>query len=208
MNKNHIITIGRQLGSGGSAIGKRIADRFGFQYIDKEVLVKACENVWFSPESLKMADEKITSAWTLISQMAIPEFPYYNSDAWLIPTSRQLFELQTMIMQKAVEKGPCVIIGRCSPYLFRDYENHTSIFLQADVESRIARLKKNLGKDFDKHTLDREDKGRAKYFHAFTGEKWLDPAMYDLMLDTSPFSDEEIVDIVTNYILCRFPELK
>ena len=73
---NYIITIGRQLGSGGSAMGRAIADRFGFQYIDKEVLIKAAERLNLSEESLKDIDEKSTSIWSILAQTTAYEVPY------------------------------------------------------------------------------------------------------------------------------------
>ncbi len=161
MSKNYVITIGRQLGSGGSAMGKFIADCFGFQYIDKEILIKAGEELGLSRENLELVDEKRSSIWTSLAQTVVPEVPY-DSDAWYVPTSRQLFEIQTQIMQEAVKESSCVIIGRCASHLFSKYENHTSIFLQADMESRIARLEKTLNKPVDMkkdwHRIEKEDR--------------------------------------------------
>lgn len=209
MSKNHVITIGRQLGSGGSAMGKCIADHFGFQYIDKEILVKVSRKLGISEKNLELVDEKVSSIWTSLEQTTIPEIPY-NSEAYYVPTGRQLFEIQTQIMREAVKKAPCVIIGRCASHLFSDYEKHTSIFLQADMESRMERLK-NFSTPADikkeKSVIVKEDKERARYYHTFTGKKWLDLTEYDFVLDTSPFSDEQIKDILFHYITTRFPEL-
>lgn len=211
MSRNYVITIGRQLGSGGSAMGKKIAEHFGFQYIDKELLVKASNDLGLAKGNLELVDEKYTSAWTSLAQSAVPEIPY-NSDAWYVPTSRQLFEIQSEIMRNAVEDSSCVIIGRCASYLFSDYENHTSIFLQANLPSRIARLEKTLNFTIDsiheKRQIEKEDMERARYYHAFTGKKWLDLTEYDFVLDTTHFSDEQIEDILFHYITTRFPELK
>lgn len=143
--QHHVISIGRQLGSGGSAMGRAIAEHFGFRYIDKEILVKAAERLELSEESLELIDERNSSIWGALAQIAVYDMPYV-ADAWYTPTSKQLFETQTQIMREAAEEGPCVIIGRCASYLFRNYEKHTSIFLQADMDSRMARLEKTLKK--------------------------------------------------------------
>lgn len=211
MKENHVITIGRQLGSGGSAMGKAIADYFGFRYIDKEILVKAAERMELLEEDLELVDERSTSIWTALSQTTAYDMPYV-ADAWLVPTSKRLFETQTQIMREAVEDGPCVIVGRCASHLFRHYDKHTSIFLQADMESRITRLEKTLQKPINREKeqkhIEREDRERARYFNTFTGKKWMDLREYDLVLDTTPFSDEEIQEILLHYIKARFPELK
>ena len=209
-NQHHVITIGRQLGSGGSAMGKAIAEHFGFEYIDKEILVKAAAILDADEENLELVDENV-SALTAMARSAAFEMPYIAKE-WYIPTSDQLFKTQTEIMRESVEKGPCVIIGRCASYLFRHYEKHTSIFLQADMDSRIKRLEKTLDKKLSEkkavHAIEKQDRERAQYYNTFTGKKWLDLRQYDLVLDTSQFSDEEIKDILFHYITVRFPELK
>ena len=209
-NQHHVITIGRQLGSGGSAMGKAIAEHFGFEYIDKEILVKAAAILDADEENLELVDENV-SALTAMARSATFEMPYIAKE-WYIPTSDQLFKTQTEIMRESVEKGPCVIIGRCASYLFRHYEKHTSIFLQADMDSRIKRLEKTLDKKLSEkkavHDIEKQDRERAQYYNNFTGKKWLDLRQYYLVLDTSPISDEEIKDILFHYITVRFPELK
>ena len=209
-NQHHVITIGRPLGSGGSAMGKAIAEHFGFEYIDKEILVKAAAILDADEENLELVDENV-SALTAMARSAAFEMPYIAKE-WYIPTSDQLFKTQTEIMRESVEKGPCVIIGRCASYLFRHYEKHTSIFLQADMDSRIKRLEKTLDKKLSEkkavHDIEKQDRERAQYYNTFTGKKWLDLRQYDLVVDTSQCSDEEIKDILFHYITVRFPELK
>lgn len=209
--KNYVISIGRQMGSGGSAMGKFIAEHFGFSYIDREILSRAAELMDADEENLGLVDEKNMSAMTAIAQAAAYEMPYVSKE-WFIPTSEQLFEAQTKIMRDAAEKESCVIIGRCSSHLFRNYERHVSIFLHADMDARIERLKKTLKKDGmsekDVSGLEKSDRRRAQYYNTFTGKKWLDLRNYDFTLDTTPFTDEELENILVGYITSRFPELK
>ena len=209
---NIVITIGRQMGSGGSMLGKAIAERYGFHYIDKEFLVKAAEVLHSDPESLEMVDEK-TPLWAAWGENIMCDTPYITSEAYHVPTSTQLFNIQTKIMKESVEQNPCVIIGRCAPHLFRNYPKHMSLFLQADTDARLARMERELGKKLKdqengKKYLAKEDKDRAKYYHHYTGKKWLDIEEYDFMLDTTPFTDEQICELVFNMIEMRFPELK
>lgn len=208
---NIVITIGRQMGSGGSMVGKAIADKFGFQYIDKEFLVKAAEMLHSDQESLEMVDEK-TPLWTAWGENIMCDTPYITSEAYHTPTSTQLFNIQTQIMKEAVEQGSCVIIGRCAPHLFRSYPNHISLFLQAEPDVRLERMERELGKVLkDKESglkyLHKEDKARAKYYHHYTNKRWMDIDEYDFMLDTTPFTDEQIQDIAFHLITTRFPQL-
>jgi len=213
MKTEHIvISIGRQMGSGGSMLGKAIADKYGFHYIDKEFLVKAAEKLHSDPESLETVDEK-TPHWSAWAENVMCDTPYITSEAYHVPTSTQLFNTQTQIMKESAEQGPCVIIGRCANHLFRNYPKHISIFLQADTEPRLDRMQRELGKDLKdidnaKKYLAKEDKARGKYYHTYTGKKWMDMDEYDFMLDTTPFTDDEICEIVFKLIETRFPQLK
>ncbi|MEE0745725.1 MAG: cytidylate kinase family protein, partial [Anaerovoracaceae bacterium] len=81
-NQHHVITIGRQLGSGGSAMGKAIAEHFGFEYIDKEILVKAAAILDADEENLELVDENV-SALTAMARSAAFEMPYIAKE-WYI----------------------------------------------------------------------------------------------------------------------------
>lgn len=211
MMKNYVITIGRQLGAGGAVLGKAIAEHFGFQYIDKEFVVLAGEQLHTALSDMDEFDEKKDPHWIGMVYTAMCTIPYLG-DSWVVPTSKKLYEEQTKIMKEAAEKGSCVVIGRCGSQIFKDYENHTSIFLQGSIESRAKRLAEVLGRPVDpekdaKH-IEAEDKERAKYYHTYTGKKWDDMKEYDFMLDTSTMSDEQIKDVVIAYLDAKFPELK
>lgn len=211
MMKNYVITIGRQLGAGGAVLGKAIAEHFGFQYIDKEFVVLAGEQLHTALSDMDEFDEKKDPHWIGMVYTAMGTIPYLG-DSWVVPTSKKLYEEQTKIMKEAAEKGSCVVIGRCGSQIFKDYENHTSIFLQGSIESRAKRLAEVLGRPVDpekdaKH-IEAEDKERAKYYHTYTGKKWDDMKEYDFMLDTSTMSDEQIKDVVIAYLDAKFPELK
>lgn len=211
MMKNYVITIGRQLGAGGAVLGKAIAERYGFQYIDKEVVVLAGKQLHVALGDIEEFDHKDNPVWVNMAQTAKNSIPYLG-DSWVLPTSKQLYEEQTNIMKQAAENGSCVVIGRCGSQIFKEHENHISIFLHGSIESRAARLASVLGKEVDPvkdgKKIEKEDKERAKYYQTFTGKKWDDMSEYDVALNTSGLVDEQIQEIVFGYIEAKFPELK
>ena len=208
---NYVITIGRMPGSGGTTLGKEISKAFGFQYIDKEILVKAAERLDRSAEELEDMDEKTPSIWSILARTAAYETPYVRNE-WYLPTSEQVFKTQTDIMKEAVEKQSCVVLGRCGSYLFRNYDKHISIFLQADEEARLNRLERRLEGTKSRRELraflEKTDRDRAIYYNKYTGKKWLDLRGYDFVLDTTDLSDEQVKNIVFHYITATFPELE
>ena len=207
---NYCICIGRQLGSGGSSLGKALAKKFGFQYIDKEILMKAAKQLDMSEDAVKEMDEKSVSIWNILAQTAAYEVPYV-ADEWYVPTSTNLFKVQSQIMRESLEKGPCVIVGRCASYLFRDSDKSRSIFFYADKDSRLERLKKTLGDEKTEaemvKLMNKEDKDRAKYYNFYTGNKWLELTNYDMSLNTTDLTDDEILKVVSDYLITSFPEL-
>lgn len=211
MMKKYVITIGRELGAGGAVLGKAIAEHFDFKYIDKEFVVLAGKNLHVALEDIEEFDEKDNPYWMGMAYTAMSSIPYLG-DSWVLPTSKQLFEEQSNIMKQAAEKESCVVIGRCGSQIFKEHENHISIFLHADLESRAARLAKVLNKPVDVEKdgkrIEKEDKERAKYYQTFTGKKWDDVKEYDFVLNTSTLSDEQIRNVVFGYIETCFPELK
>ena len=211
MMKNYVITIGRQLGAGGAVLGKAIAEHFGFQYIDKEFVVLAGKQLHVALEDIDEYENKHNPNWMNMTRTAMNTIPYLG-DSWVLPTSRKLYEEQTDIMKKAAGEGPCVVVGRCGSQIFKDHEDHISIYLHGDIESRAARLAAVLGKEVDPvkdaKSIEKEDKERAKYYHEFTGKQWDDMKEYDFVLNTSKLSDEQIKEVVFGYIEAKFPELK
>lgn len=206
---HYVITIGRQLGSGGALMGKQLADHFGFQYIDKELLLKASEELNIPAGSLEELDEKEPFNWSTLIQTAVYEMPYV-ADEWYVPTGRQLFEEQSKLIKEAVERSSCVVVGRCASHLFRNYDRHVSLFLYAELEKRMERLKGiiDLSERKAQKFIDKADKDRAKYFNTFTGKKWLDLRQYDFSINSGMLDDMTLKSHLIDCVCTKYPELK
>ena len=62
-NNNMIITIGRQFGSWGLEVGRRLAKEYGVKLYDKEMLKIAAKDSGMSEELFKSHDEKPTNSF-------------------------------------------------------------------------------------------------------------------------------------------------
>lgn len=204
--KNYVITISRQTGSGGTILGKALAKHFGFFYLDNETLKNAADEVKQSQKAEWIEGSLLGSSLLVPNLGGLP----YMSDAWMIHTDPMLFKTESEIMRRAAEEGSCVITGRCGSYLFGDHERHVGVFLRAGKEERIARIQKLL--DFSqekaKKMIEKADKDRERYFSRHTGEKWMDMEWYDLCIDTSDLTEEDVKELVIQYIERKFSELK
>ncbi len=121
-NLCNIITISRQMGSGGTYIGYLAAKELGFRYIDREILLQAANKLGIEPDMLERYDQKSTSLIQNIVQsfsFGAPETPYmpplgkpvYNKD---------LFDLESRIMREVAAQCSAIIVGRGGFHILKD----------------------------------------------------------------------------------------
>ena len=138
MTTHKIITIGRQFGSGGHEIGNLLATRLDIPLYDNNLVRMAAEKMDIREETAKAIDE--TSLNSFVSSYLITPMgysSYINSEEYVQPLSEQMYELQTEIIKKLAERGPCVIVGRCADYILKDNPNCINVFICADRADRI-----------------------------------------------------------------------
>lgn len=200
-----IVTIGRQYGSGGSEIGKRLAKDLGLHCYDKEILRMNSNESGIKESYFHLADERAGNRllYKIINGLT-PEMgaPSFGSD---LVSADNLFRFQSEVIRKLAAEESCVIIGRCADYILEGTEGLIRIFLYADMEDRAARIRsKNLYDSNDViKNIKRIDKERRDYHRYYTGRSWEDVANYDLMLNTSVLGVEGTVEAVKDYIRRR-----
>ena len=112
MKNGTIITIGRQSGSGGHEIGKKLADKLGIPVYDKELLRLAAEHSGLAPEHFELYDEVPTSS--LLYSLSLGNYGMARGQ-YDIPIHQKIFLAQFDTIQKLADKGEsCVIVGRCA----------------------------------------------------------------------------------------------
>lgn len=200
-----IVTIGRQYGSGGSEIGKRLAKDMGLHCYDKEILRMNSNESGIKESYFHLADERAGNRllYKIINGLT-PEMgaPSFGSD---LVSADNLFRFQSEVIRKLAAEESCVIIGRCADYILEGTEGLIRIFLYADMEDRAARIRsKNLYDSNDVvKNIKRIDKERRDYHRYYTGRSWEDVGNYDLMLNTSVLGVEGAVEAVKDYIRRR-----
>ena len=206
MNKHLAITIARQYGSGGREIGVRVAELLGIKSYDKELITMAAQKSGLSPETVGKADERATSS--LLYTLAMGSSSYGNvSLAYDAPVNDRLFITQSDIIKGLVEESDCVIIGRCGDYVLRDHPNTISIFIYADLESRVQRVmnRHSLSESEARELIKKTDKRRVNYYNFYTGRKWGKFDHYSASLDSGLLGIEGtariIADIAKQYTI-------
>ena len=200
-NKNFVLNIGRQLGSGGHAIGTILAKEFGIKFYDKEVLDLAAQESGFSKYFFERDDEHrgfVKSLFNSIIPFTSSGDPYGNQ-----LSSESLFKFQSDAIKKAAEKEPCVFVGRCADYVLRDHPRCVNIFISADMEDRVARLMQNLqvdAQEAEKRALEGDDK-RASYYNYYSALTWGEAATYHICINSSVLGIEGTADFLKSFIV-------
>ena len=187
-----IITINRMYGSGGRAIGKALAEELEIGFYDKELIEIAARDKNIPFGDLADVDEKRPGAWSFPVNHEIQ----ISQDYRAIPMNDVLFELQRDIILSLSDKEDCVIVGRCANHILQD--RTLSVFIYAPFETSVKNVMERLDREEKsaRKLVKRMDKERRSYYEFFTDEKWLDMGQYDLCIDSSKFTTEEIVKIL------------
>lgn len=205
MATNSVITIGRQYGSGGRFVGKLLAEKLGIPFYDKELLAVASKHSGICEELFEDNDEKPTRSllFSLVTgaQMGTDAGTMYMD----MPLNHRIFLAQFDAIRKVAEEGPCVIVGRCGDYVLRDMPNEVSVFIKADMQSRIDRAVKYYGMAREKaeDAMRKADKRRASYYNYYATATWGDVNNYDLCVDTGAVGVEGAVELIARTVELR-----
>jgi cytidylate kinase len=200
-----IITIGRQFGSGGRAIGESLAKKLGVPFYDKELISLAAKESGINPEVFEGVDEKAANSLLYSLSMGMYNFGSGFSAMGDLPVNDKLYLLQHKIIKEIAEKESCVIVGRCADYVLRDNPNCVNLFIYADMEYRKREAVKRHGIDEARaeHIISKTDKSRANYYSFYSGQKWGMTENYDLCINAGKLDEEKIVDLIISYIHMR-----
>lgn len=196
---NTIITIGRQFGSGGRELGRRLAEELGFEYYDKEIITEIAKKTSLSEEYVQEVIEKRPhNLYPITTGQSIS----FIIDDYHLTQMQNIYQAQTDIIRGLAQKSSCVIVGRCADYILNDYKPYR-IFVYAEMTSRVNRCLSRKHSDEDltpkkiTKIIKKIDKDRSRYYSYYTGQKWGDPNNYDLCINTTNCVIKEIVPVIS-----------
>lgn len=198
-----VITISRQLGSGGAYIGQQLAKNLNIYYADREIISQAAKELSVLEEEIELRDEKMTSFWQSLLEQYNVDFPdTYMAPQIYVPTDHELFEVESEIIKRIVKERSAVIIGRCGSYILREHPNHVNIFLYGDIDSRKVRIQKlyNVSEDTAEKMITKSDAERRNHYHKHTGKDWTDIRQYDISIDTSKIGFDKSAELISKYL--------
>ncbi len=200
-DNSFVIVIGRQFGSGGRMIGRKIAEAFGVPYYDKSLLKEAAKEFGLADHIFSEADEKRPSLLRSLLHLnyGATSAPHDTSSL----SNEGLYTAQSKVIRKIASRGSCVIVGRTADHILKDHPRLVSIFLHAPIDDRARRAAGRgdaeaveKAKSLALHT----DRKRESYYNYFTGRRWGQADNYTFSLDSSRISTEAIISLVKEAI--------
>lgn len=193
---NKIITIGRELGSGGRELGVKLALALGYEYYDKEIITEISKRTELSEKYVQEVIEH--NPHDMFPITIGRSFTYI--DAYALEKKQSVFREQENVLKEMCEKSNCVIVGRCADFILKDYKPYR-IFVCADMQTRMARCNDRALENGENQLPEKKlkkyikavDKGRARYYEFLTGQNWGDKHNYDICVNTTNLSIDDAV---------------
>ena len=206
MNKNEkfVITINREVGSGGRTVGRILAEKLGVKYCDKAVIDGLTQKFGLSPERIEEIKAQKKSWWndinnyyqTLVNSASQP------MDAEVRLDNDTMFETEKRILQELAAQTSCVIAGRTGFMVFREWPNHLNVFIQASMEHRIRRImnRKNVTMEKARDIIAKMDATREAYIKKYEDTTRYDTRNYQLVISMDDLTEDDAAEIIIDYL--------
>ncbi len=207
MENRVIITIGRQIGSGGISVAKILAERLHIKLYDRELVMLAARESGLCSECFEQVDEARSHSTfaMLMSYLRTPFAGYEGGNAANMLSDEALFKIQSDVIRRAAEESGGIFVGRCADYILRDKPQRVSLFLTADEDDRIDRIMRRTECTADeaRRMIEHGDERRASYYNYFTSQRWGEAATYDMTINTSRLGDAATADLILQFAATR-----
>ena len=190
-----VITVGRQYGSGGREIGRRLAEKLQFAFFDYQIVTELAKRTAFAEEYILSIQEK----------RPYPVLPVPTVRMWAPPNPMLQQHLAVFLTEREVirdmaDKAPCGIVGRCADAILEGSADLLKVFVHADFEKRAKRIVEKYGETEEptEKRLRDKDKRRAAYHRFYTNMKWGYAQNYHITLDSGELGIDKCADIIAD----------
>ena len=206
MNKNEkfVITINREVGTGGRTVGRKLAEKLGVKYCDKAVIDGLTQKFGLSPERIEEIKAQKKSWWndinnyyqTLVGSASMPMEAEVKLD------NASMFETEKQILQNLAAHESCVVAGRTGFMVFREWPNHLNVFIQASMAYRIQRVmrRQKVSEQEARDIIAKMDATREAYIKKYEDTSRYDTRNYQLVISMDDLSEDDVAEIILDYI--------
>ena len=210
LNDPFVITISREIGTGGGSVGRKLAEKLNVNYINKQLMQALEEKFNLTSSGIDHLKNKKKHWFTDLFEQVAPA-PKATIEVGGYKFSRQfqeavtvedIFKAEKEILNAIADEGSCVITGRSAFFVLKDRPDKVDIFITASKAARVARImaKQNLSEEEAVKLIDKVDEGRDNYVKRYTGLSRYDMRNYDLILDMDYLTEDEAVEKILSYI--------
>lgn len=192
MSEQLIISIGREFGSGGHEIAERMAERFGLDMYDVNLLREIATEKNLDHTLLEKYDERPKKRFFSRNVRGFSNSPEEN-----------IANIQFEYLQEKARAGKSfVVVGRCSETVLKDFKGLVTIFVLADREVKLERITRirNISVSEAEAVMNRHDRHRKEYHNSHSPVKWGDSRNYDLSINSSKLGIDKTADYIEAYI--------
>lgn len=201
MNRNEkfVVTLNRELGSGGRTVGRILANRLGVKFYDKMLIERLTKEFDLSVEQIEEIKAKKKSLWNEFnSYFKMHGYDTKPMEQEVTVTNETMMETEKRILLELAEPESCVIAGRSAFFVFRDHPNHFNVFVQASKEARTERLmsKHGMSREQAEKAIEETDMSREVYIQKYIKMTRYDTRNYDLVIRMDNLTEEQAADVI------------
>lgn len=191
-SKDLVFTIDREHGSGGYDIAKKLSAKLNIPLYDEEVIELKTLEGKVNPDNITKDDSFLQGT---IYDLYRENYSYSQED---IVNVDAVFLANSKTIRDFARQGSCIIMGKCSNYVLREYKNTFNIFISADEEFKIKRLMDFYESDREKAVskMKKKDVRRKNHYNRFTNGEWGMSSDYDLTVNSAKYDFDDIVDLI------------
>lgn len=192
MEKQLIISVGREVGSGGHEIAEKLAKHYNIPLIDKNILEHIAERKQVDVADLKDIDKKFVIP--LIKR---------NVRGFSSSIQENIFLMQFEYLQEKAKAGESfVVVGRCGEDVLKEYDALVSIFVLGDKETKKERIMRLYDKTefMAERLMHEKDTERKRYHNSFCEGKWGDSRNYDISINSSVLGMDATAALLIDFI--------
>ncbi len=209
--ESFVITISREVGSGGRTIGRKLAEKLDINYFDKELIKILMKRFDLNAETIEqIKGEKkswLSDFVRLVSPMPaataiIKSDSEYGKEYYSEVTTGDIYKAESEILRGLAAEGACIIAGRSGFHILEGHPNKVDIFITASRPNRIQRImaKQNVSEKEAEDIIERVDESRENYIKRFTGKSRYDSRNYDLSLNVDNLTEDQAAEVILSYL--------
>lgn len=187
MSNNLVITIGREFGSKGHDIARKLSEIMGIKMYDKELISIVAKNHGYSEDVLHDIDETATNSFLYALSTGAHTHHTAMFTGIHMPMTDRAFIACSQVIKEIAENESCIIVGRCGDSILKEHENLFRVFIHADLEDRIDRICEfeKISRKEAEALIKKEDRRRAGYHNYYADTKWGNTKTYDLCINSA-----------------------